>query len=127
MQERDQHGADDSGGTHACKAGANARTQACQYADNDFQQGRSSPSDTETLLRQFSSLRVMLRKAAYSSCVMSAVSRFTIRDIADDEEFEKAKAMLRLMCELNTGIRSGEEEGWVSEDDVRAHFHSKRK
>ena len=36
--------------------------------------------------------------------------RFTIRDIADDEEFEKAKAMLRLMCELNTGIRSGEEE-----------------
>ena len=31
------------------------------------------------------------------------------------------------MCELNTGIRSGEEEGWVSEDDVRAHFHSKRK
>ena len=49
--------------------------------------------------------------------------RFTIRDIADDEEFEKAKAMLRLMCELNTGIRSGEEEGWVSEDDVRAHFH----
>ncbi len=26
--------------------------------------------------------------------------RFTIRDIADDEEFEKAKAMLRLMCEL---------------------------
>ena len=36
--------------------------------------------------------------------------RFTIRDIADDEEFEKAKAMLRLMCELNTGIRSGEED-----------------
>ena len=24
-------------------------------------------------------------------------------------------------------IRSGEEEGWGSEDDVRAHFHSKRK
>ena len=44
--------------------------------------------------------------------------RFTIRDIADDEEFEKAKAMLRLMCELNTGIRSGEEDGWVSEADV---------
>ncbi len=53
--------------------------------------------------------------------------RYTIRDIADDEEFEKAKAMLRLMCELNTGIRSGEEEGWVPEADVRAHFHNKRK
>ena len=52
---------------------------------------------------------------------------FTIRDIADDEEFEKAKTMLRLICELNTGIRSGEEEGWVSEADVRALFHNKRK
>ena len=58
---------------------------------------------------------------------VSAGSPVYLRDIADDEEFEKAKAMLRLMCELNTGIRSGEEEGWVSEDDVRAHFHSKRK
>lgn len=51
--------------------------------------------------------------------------RYTIRDIADDEEFEKTKAMLRLMCELNEGRRSGEEEGWVSEEDVRAHFRAK--
>lgn len=53
--------------------------------------------------------------------------RYTIRDIADDEEFEKAKAMLRLMCELNEGRRSGEEEGWVSEADVRTRFQSKNK
>ena len=53
--------------------------------------------------------------------------RYTIRDIADDEEFEKAKAMLRLMCELNEGKRSGEEEGWISEEDVRARFHEKAK
>ena len=51
--------------------------------------------------------------------------RYTIRDIADDEEFEQTKAMLRLMCELNEGKRSGEEEGWVSEDEVRARFHGK--
>lgn len=51
--------------------------------------------------------------------------RYTIRDIADDEEFEKTKAMLRLMCELNEGRRSGEEEGWVSEEDVRARFRAK--
>ena len=51
--------------------------------------------------------------------------RYTIRDIADDEEFEKTKAMLRLMCELNEGRRSGEEEGWVTEEDVRARFHAK--
>jgi len=53
--------------------------------------------------------------------------RYTIRDIADDEEFEKTKAMLQLMCELNEGRRSGEEEGWVSEEDVRARFHNRVK
>lgn len=49
------------------------------------------------------------------------------RDIAEDEEFEKTKTMLRLMCELNEGRRSGEEEGYLSEADVRAYFRSKRR
>ena len=53
--------------------------------------------------------------------------RYTIRDIADDEEFEKTKAMLWLMCEINEGRRSGEEEGWVSEEEVRAHFRLKKR
>ena len=53
--------------------------------------------------------------------------KYTIRDIADDEEFEKTKAMLRLMCELNEGRRSGEEEGWVSEEEVRARFLNRSK
>lgn len=44
------------------------------------------------------------------------------RDITDDEEIEKTKAMLHLMHELNEGRRSGEEEGWVSEETVRARF-----
>ena len=51
--------------------------------------------------------------------------KYTIRDIAEDEEFEKTKAMLRLMCELNEGRRSGEEEGYKSLDDVRKHFKDK--
>ena len=49
------------------------------------------------------------------------------RDIAEDEEFEKTKTMLRLMCELNEGRRSGEEEGYLSAEEVRAYFRSKRK
>lgn len=32
---------------------------------------------------------------------------------------------LDLMCEPNEGRRSGEEEGYVSSDDVRAYFHGK--
>ena len=51
--------------------------------------------------------------------------KYTIRDIAEDEEFEKTKAMLRLMCELNEGQRSGEEEGYISSSDVRKHFKGK--
>ncbi len=52
--------------------------------------------------------------------------KYTIRDIAEDDEFEKTKAMLRLICELNEGRESGEEEGYVSAADVRAYFQGKR-
>ena len=52
--------------------------------------------------------------------------KYTIRDIEEDEEIEKTKAMLQLMIELNKGRRSGEEEGYVSAFDVRARFHNKK-
>ena len=52
--------------------------------------------------------------------------KYTIRDIAEDEEFEKTKAMLRLMCELNEGRRSGEEEGYTTSEEVRDYFRNKR-
>ncbi|MBR5406115.1 MAG: prevent-host-death protein [Lachnospiraceae bacterium] len=52
---------------------------------------------------------------------------YSIRDMNDEENFEKAEAMIRLMCELNAGIRSAEEEGWISEEDFRTHLHARRK
>ena len=48
--------------------------------------------------------------------------RYTIRDIEEDNDFEKTKAMLRLMCELNEGRNAGEKEGYISIDEVRKHF-----
>ena len=39
---------------------------------------------------------------------------YSIRDMKDEENFQKAEAMIRLICELNAGIRSAEEEEWVS-------------
>ena len=51
---------------------------------------------------------------------------YSIRDIEDEENFQKAEAMIQLLCELNTGIRSAEEEGWISEDDFRSRFQRKR-
>ena len=41
---------------------------------------------------------------------VNGCGKYAIRDIADDDEFEKNKAMLRLMCELNDGKNSGVEE-----------------
>ena len=38
----------------------------------------------------------------------------------------KAEAMNRLLGEIDAGIRSAEEEGWISEEDFRAHFRNRR-
>ena len=45
--------------------------------------------------------------------------RYIIRDIADDEEFEKTKAMLQLMLELYAGRQSGEAQGYAPSIAVR--------
>ena len=47
---------------------------------------------------------------------------YSIRDIKDEENFQKAEAMVQLMCELNAGIRSAENEGWISEEEFTSHF-----
>ena len=84
------------------------------------------------VIRPVSDLRnynTVLEKVSAGSPVYLTVNgrgRYTIRDIAEDEEFEKTKAMLRLMCELNEGRQSGEEEGYVSSEEVRAYFRGKR-
>ena len=52
---------------------------------------------------------------------------YSIRSMEDEERFLKTDAMLRLMCELNAGIRSGEEDGWISEEEVRELIHNRRK
>lgn len=51
---------------------------------------------------------------------------YSIRDMEDEENFQKAEAMVRLMCELNAGIRSADEEGWVSEEDFRNHVKNRK-
>ena len=44
---------------------------------------------------------------------------YAIVDIHDQEEYEKTKAALKLMCELEKGRMSGEQEGWLNIDNVR--------
>lgn len=69
----------------------------------------------------------VLEKVEYGSPVYLTVNgrgKYVIRDIEEDEEIEKTKAMLHLMCELNKGRRSGEKDGYVSSTDVREHFYN---
>ena len=42
--------------------------------------------------------------------------------IVDMQDFEKMQATIALMNELARGKNSGEEKGWLSADDVKAHF-----
>ena len=53
--------------------------------------------------------------------------QYSIHCIEDDEIFEKARAMVKLMGELNEGFASGEESGWISDADVEKHFEEKYK
>lgn len=45
--------------------------------------------------------------------------------IIDIEEYEKTQATIRLMSELSKGEKSGHEQGWISEENVREHFTEK--
>ena len=47
---------------------------------------------------------------------------YSLHSIEDDEDFEKAKAMVALMTELAKGFRSGEEKGWLTDEDLDRHF-----
>jgi prevent-host-death family protein len=48
--------------------------------------------------------------------------RYAVLDIEEYKEYEKMLAWRRLKEDLDEGRRSGEEDGWVPADDVRAHF-----
>lgn len=62
----------------------------------------------------------------YDILTKNGKGAYSIHSIDDDEEFEKAKAMVRLLTELNRGFRSGDEKGWISEDEVEEHFRIRR-
>ena len=50
---------------------------------------------------------------------------YVIVDIKDQLENEKNKAALKLRCELNKGMKSGNDNGWLSEDEVLEYINKK--
>lgn len=51
---------------------------------------------------------------------------FVVVHIEDQEETEKMKSALRFMCEMNKGVQAGEEEGWLTLDQIRSHMKEHR-
>ena len=76
-------------------------------------------------LRNYSSVLDSVAVGSPVYLTKNGKGRYAIIDISEQEEYEKAKAALQLMCELEKGKRSGEEKGWVSSEDVRKHFKEK--
>ena len=54
---------------------------------------------------------------------MNCSRRKILQSLCITEEYAKTKATLSLMMELIKGFRSGEEEGWLSEEKVANKLH----
>ncbi len=78
-------------------------------------------------LRNYGQVLEKVRPNAPVYLTKNGHGKYSVHSIEDDEEFEKAKAMVKLMTELNKGIQSGEEEGWLSDEDLDKHFSERRK
>lgn len=53
----------------------------------------------------------------------NGTGRYVLMDIGD---FGRMESSLRLAFELNRGKRSGETQGWISNDEMMAHFEGMR-
>ena len=70
----------------------------------------------------------VLRDVAVGSPVFltkNGHGRYAVLDIEEYKEFEKMTAWRTLKAELEKGRLSGEEEGWLSANDVRAHLEER--
>ncbi len=78
-------------------------------------------------LRNYGKVLEKVKPNAPVYLTRNGYGQYSVHNIKDDEEFEKTKAMLKLMTELNRGIQSGNQDGWISEEDLDRHFKEKRK
>lgn len=83
-------------------------------------------------LRNYNSVLDSVKEGSPVFLTKNGRGCYAIMDIADQEDlyqkalsYAKMEAQLQLMCELNAGRKSGEENGWISAEDVKAHFDNK--
>ena len=76
-------------------------------------------------LRNYSSVLMEVRENEPVYLTKNGRGSYAIVDIKEYEDFEKTKASLKLMYELQKGKVAGETKGWLSEEDVAKHFEEK--
>ena len=70
----------------------------------------------------------VLRDVAIGSPVFltkNGRGRYVVLDMEEYRQYEKMKAMERLMSELEKGRRSGKTQGWLDADEVFAELERK--
>lgn len=77
-------------------------------------------------LRNYGTVLEKVKKGEPVYLTRNGRGAYSIRDMEDEEHFQQAEAMIRLLSEINAGIRSAEEEGWIAEEDLRDHFRNRR-
>ena len=73
-------------------------------------------------LRNYGKLLEQVKEGSPVYLTRNGHGAYSIRDIRDEEKFQKAEAMIKLLSELNKGLRSAEEHGWVSEEEFNLKF-----
>ena len=76
-------------------------------------------------LRNYAAVLTEVRENEPVYLTKNGRGAYAIVDIAEQENYEKTKAALKLMCDLQKGRLSGEQNGWLSEEDVEKHFKEK--
>lgn len=51
---------------------------------------------------------------------------YALVDISDQEDYIQTKAALQFMCEMNKGMKAGEEKGWLTAQQVRTNLKERR-
>ena len=53
----------------------------------------------------------------------TSTTTYSLIDIAQQEDKERAKAALWFLRKIEKGRKSGEEEGWLSEEEIKEYFN----
>ena len=76
-------------------------------------------------LRNYSTVLEKVQPGTHVYLTKNGHGAYAVIDIADHEDYMNTKAALKFMCEMNRGLEAGDENGWLSADEIRNHIREK--